>query len=224
MFFGLNFNMIKEDNDSVAVVRVVEDDAEARRSVVELAQSHGWRAVGYGDAESFLTEYDGGEVGCIVLDLRLPDRSGLQVVDALAEREGHVSPVVFMTGHGDLPTAVAAMKNTLVRDFVEKPFAPSKLTGAIERSIAVDRDVVSRWQRIAAARSCSRRLSEREREVLDALMEGKTNKQIAVDLGVSHKTVSTHRTHVLEKFECQSIVDVARLLESAETWEAGQYE
>lgn len=216
--------MIKEDNDSIAVVRVVEDDPDARRGVVGLAESHGWRAVGYGDAESFLVDYDGGEVGCIVLDLRLPDRSGLQVVDALAEREGHVSPVIFMTGHGDLPTAVSAMKNSLVRDFVEKPFAPTKLTNAIEQAIAVDRDVVSRWQMIDAARARQRKLSDREREVLDALMQGKTNKQIAVDLGVSHKTVSTHRTHVLEKFECQSIVDVARLLESAETWETGQVE
>lgn len=196
------------------LVCVVEDDAETNRAVCGLAVAHGWDAAGFEDAGSFLEAYDGQRAGCIVLDLRLPDASGLQVVDALAERHDHVAPIVFITGHGDLQTAVAAMKSDLVLDFIEKPFEPAALLRVIEAAIVRDLDVVGSWRTWDATRRKLERLSDRERQVLDALMEGKSNKQIALELDVSHKTISTHRTNVLEKFRCQSIVDVARLMQT----------
>jgi len=196
------------------LVSVVEDDAETNRAVCGLAAAHGWEAAGYEDAGSFLDAYDARRAGCIVLDLRLPDVSGLQVVDALASRHEHVAPIVFITGHGDLQTAVSAMKSDLVLDFIEKPFEPAALLRVIETAIVRDLVAVGAWRTWDATRRKLDRLSDRERQVLDALMQGKSNKQIALELDVSHKTISTHRTNVLEKFGCQSIVDVARLMQT----------
>jgi FixJ family two-component response regulator len=196
------------------LVSVVEDDVDMNRAVCGLAAAHGWDAESYGDAGQFLERYDGSRTGCIVLDLRLPDASGLQVIERLADREDHIAPVIFVTGHGDLNTAVTAMKSELVQDFVEKPFVPADLLRIMESAIARDREIMESWRVWWSTRERLERLSERERQVLDALMEGKSNKQIALELDVSHKTVSTHRTHVLEKFSSQSIVDVARMLEA----------
>jgi FixJ family two-component response regulator len=206
--------MIEHADVERPLVNVVEDDPDTNRAVCGLAAAHGWEARGYPDAASFLAGYDGGRPGCIVLDLRLPDASGMQVVEALTERGDHVAPIVFITGHGDLQTAVTAMKSDLVCDFIEKPFEPADLLRVIEGAVDRDRELVGGWRTWRSTRAKLERLSDRERQVLDALMEGKSNKQIAIELDVSHKTVSTHRTHVLEKFGCQSIVDVARLLEA----------
>lgn len=203
------------DPSTRPLITVVEDDVENNRAVCGLARSHGWDAVGYEYGETFLDHYDGDRAGCIVLDLRLPDISGLQVASRLAERLSHVAPIVFMTGHGDLRTAVQAMKYDLVRDFVEKPFRPADLLSVIAEAVQYDVSTMASWRRNSRIRERLSRLSDREREVLSALMQGKSNKQIAMDLDISHKTISTHRTHVLAKFECQSIVDVARMLESS---------
>ncbi len=197
-----------------ATVFVVEDDSGMRRSIRALIESIGLTVQTFTTGREFIEHYEG-EPGCLVLDLRLPDISGLQVMRYLRERFSATPPTVMITGHGDVSTAVAAMKQGVL-DFLEKPFSPQHLLDHVQT--ALQRDAETR----KAHRQCERitenwaALSERERQVLELLLAGHPNKQVAVMLNLSVKTVSTHRSNILAKFGVDSLVELVRRIERTE--------
>lgn len=193
-----------------ATVHVVDDDGAMRRSVVFLAESVGWRARGFDRAEAFLAEVDPGTVGCLVLDVRMPTMSGLELQQAMNLR-GLRLPIIFITGHGDVSMAVQAMKDGAA-DFIEKPFKDQVLLDAIAR--AVRRSQVDAIQ--ADGRSDTllryRQLTLREREIALRVARGQPSKVIARELGISEKTVQVHRTHIMEKMDIHSAAELAHQL------------
>lgn len=195
-----------------ATIHVVDDDAAMRRSVAFLVESLGWRAAEYGAAEQFLAAAAARDLGCgcLVLDLRMPTMSGLELQQRLREL-GCGLPIVFITGHGDVGTAVQAMKQGAV-EFLEKPFKDQALLDAIAQ--AVRRSVAETSQQDAgkAARERFFSLTERERQVAVGLARGWSYKAIARAMGISDKTVQAHRNHLVEKLELRSAAELAQLI------------
>ena len=189
-----------------ATVHVVDDDGAMRRSVVFLAESVGWQAVGWADAQSFLAALQPGAVGCLVLDVRMPGMTGLELQQHLAERgaAGRPWPIVFITGHGDIPMTVRAMRAGAI-EFLPKPFSDQELLAAIDLALAQARAA----QHDAAARQSVQArfdtLTPREREVLLLMVQGLRNKLTADRLGISEVTVKVHRHHVMEKMRASSL-------------------
>lgn len=197
-------------------IYIVDDDEALRDSLVWLLESSGYRVCAYESAEAFLAAYEDSMMGCLVLDVRMPGMSGFELFEALRDRHCTL-PVIFITGHGDVPMAVAAVKRGAV-DFIEKPFGDRDMLGLIEESLARERE--SRQQRRLEAETLRRlgELTQREREVLDLIIAGKLNKQIADMLGISIKTVEVHRARVMEKMCASSL---AELVQSVITGEPG---
>ena len=191
-----------------SLVTIVEDDLELRKSIRGIVEPLDMRVAAFDAGKGLLDAYNPHERGCLILDLRLPDISGLQLLQTLNERHDYVCPVVFITGHGDIATAVAAMRQKNVVDFLTKPFHPQTLLDRIQTAIAQDRTEYERFSQRVAFRARLDTLSARERQVLDSLAIGKSNKMIAADLGLSHKTVATHRANIIEKFSTTTILDV----------------
>jgi len=195
--------------DPAAIVYIVDDDDAFRDSLRWLIESNGYVVETHSSAESFLAAYDPHQPGCIVLDIRMPGMSGIELQDEL-ERRGITLPIIFVTGHGDVPTAVAAIKKGAA-EFIEKPFNDTKFLAVIEGALA--RDVETRRARTrqlsAAARVAT--LSRREREVLERAVAGKANKIIAEDLGISIKTVEAHRARMMMKMGADSIAELVQL-------------
>lgn len=189
-------------------VHVVDDDAAVRRSLERLLHSASHACVSYPTPAAFLDAVRELPGGCILLDVRMPDMDGLELQDRLIQL-GVTLPVIVMTGQGDVQTAVRAMKAGAV-DFIEKPFDDEALLGAIEVALArvgrPDQTLASTEaaQRIAA-------LSPRERQVLDALVSGRSNKQIAFDLGLSVRTVEVHRARMMERLGARQLAEAIRL-------------
>ena len=188
-------------------VHVVDDDPAIRDSLDWLFRSRGLPVTTWVSGEAFLAAWTPATRGCVVLDVRMHGLSGLDVLDRLAE-SGSVLPVVVLTGHGDVPVAVASLKKGAV-DFVEKPFDGAEL---IDR-VAAALDLEARRQAVATtSRAVEERLSSlspREREVMEKMLEGLLNKQIADDLGIAMRTVEVHRARILEKFGVRSAVELA---------------
>ena len=193
-----------------ATVHVVDDDGAMRRSVVFLAESVGWQAVGWADAQSFLAALQPGAVGCLVLDVRMPTMSGLELQQALAAR-GSRLPIVFITGHGDVSMAVQAMKDGAL-DFIEKPFKDQVLLDAIARAVRRSLADAARDGQQGPARQRYEQLTLREREIALRVARGQPSKVIARELAISDKTVQVHRTHILEKMGVHSAAGLAHLL------------
>lgn len=191
------------------VVHVVDDEAAVRDAVAMLLGSVGLVCVQYGSALQFLAEYTPGTPGCLLLDVRLPGLSGLELQDRLA-KSGFTLPVIVMTGHGDIQMAVRAMRAGAI-DFIEKPFHDQALLDrvheAIERSARAQDDAGERAELIRRYE----RLTEREREVMAKVVIGRPNKLIADDLGVSIRTVESHRAHIMEKMQAQSLSHLVRI-------------
>lgn len=187
---------------------IVDDDEALRDSLVWLLESSGYQVCAYDSAETFLDAYRAEMTGCLVLDVRMPGMSGLELFEELRQRHCTL-PVIFITGHGDVPMAVAAVKRGAV-DFIEKPFGDRAMLGLIEESLARERD--SRQQRQLEAETARRLadLTQREREVLDLIIAGKLNKQIADLLGISIKTVEVHRARVMEKMGASSLAELVQ--------------
>jgi two-component system response regulator TtrR len=202
-------------NDPPRVVYVVDDDEAFRDSLRWLLESSGYRVAAFPSAERFLAAYRAGEGACLLLDVRMPGLSGLEL-QAELNRRGDAIPVVFVTGHGDVPMAVEAVKKGAF-DFIEKPFRDSRLLAIIEKAAALD--APARHQRterrLAAARLET--LTEREREVIDRVAIGRRNKQIADELGISIKTVEAHRARAMEKMGATSIAEVVRAMLSGQS-------
>ena len=191
-------------------VYVVDDDEAVRSSLRMLIRSVGLQARAFGLATEFLETYDPDLPGCVVLDVRMPGMSGLEMQQEL-NRRGATIPVVFITGHGDVPMAVEAMQAGAV-DFIQKPFRDQDLLDRINQ--ALEKDAGSR--RMLAERNMIRKrlesLTPREREVLDLVVAGKANKVIAGDLNLSQRTVEIHRARVMEKMEAHSLAHLVRMV------------
>jgi two-component system, LuxR family, response regulator TtrR len=193
----------------VRTVYVVDDDEAVRDSLQWLLEGNSYQVRSFASAEDFLSEFEPDGVGCLVLDVRMPGMSGLELQAELAARKVDL-PIVFVTGHGDVPMAVAAMKSG-ASDFIEKPFDQAALKSVVERTLAragdaaVEQDV--RRQNV----SRMARLTLRERQVLERIVAGRLNKQIADDLGISIKTVEAHRANIMEKLEAGTVADLMRV-------------
>jgi FixJ family two-component response regulator len=192
------------------LVYVVDDDDAFRDSLRWLLESAGYRVAMYPSAERFLAGYRPGSGACLLLDVRMPGLSGIELQAELSRR-GSASPIIFLTGHGDVPMAVEAVKKGAF-DFIEKPFSDGRLLALIEEaSTAGDPAGQERAQRLSAAARLAT-LTEREREVLDRVAVGRRNKQIADELGISVKTVEVHRARAMEKMAASSTAEVVRAL------------
>jgi RNA polymerase sigma factor (sigma-70 family) len=194
-----------------ATVFVIDDEASVRKAVARLLTSAGHQVETFGSAEEFLRRpsYDG--PGCLILDVKMPGQSGIELQEALANA-GCYLPVIFVSGRSDIPISVKAMKAGAV-DFLTKPFQHTELLKAVNVSLAKDREArVSR----AEVQEIERRLqtlTAREREVLCLVVAGRLNKQIAYELGISEKTVKVHRARVVEKMRSDSVAELVRLAE-----------
>ena len=190
-------------------VFVVDDDAAVRQSFEWLVGSVGLRTETFDSAQAFLKAYDRSRPGCLVLDVRMPGISGLELQEKLAA-DGVTLPVIVVSGYGDVPTAVRVMKQGAV-DFIEKPFSDQAMLDRIQASI--ERDLETR--RAEAERACARdsraRLTRREAEVMDLVIAGRSNKEIARDLAISPKTVEVHRANMMKKMRADSLADLVRL-------------
>jgi len=195
-----------------ASVFVVDDDPSVRKSLTRVIESAGYTVEAFASARDFLKVAPTSGPCCLVLDVRMPGITGLDLQKTLA-RAVHRIPVVFITGHGDIPMSVKAMKAGAI-DFLTKPFAAKDLLGAIQR--AVDKDTRDLGQE-ALARSIDARvktLTGRERQVFALVVTGMLNKQIATQLGVVEKTVKVHRARVMEKMRAGSVAELVRLADA----------
>lgn len=190
-------------------VYVVDDDEAIRESLSGLLESVGHRVTAFADARAFLEGYEPGRAECLLLDIRLPGMSGVDLQQRLARSDPDL-PIIFVTGHGDITTAVRAMREGAV-DFIEKPFSDQVLLERLEHALEVGRRSRSRQSRRAEARDRALGLSPREREVMALVAEGKPNKLIAHELGIAEKTVEAHRAHVMRKLGVRSLAELVRL-------------
>jgi two-component system, LuxR family, response regulator FixJ len=192
------------------IVMVVDDDSGVRNAMRALLKSVGLNSTLYASAQEFLGAYDPHQPGCLLLDIRMPGMSGMDLQQELNLR-GAVVPVIFMSGHADIPMAVEAMQHGAF-DFLQKPFRDQDLLDRIQRAIARDaerRSALGERERIRARVDS---VTDREREVLDLLTLGKQNKQIAQELGVSPRTIEIHRARVMEKMEAESVAELVRMM------------
>jgi two-component system, LuxR family, response regulator FixJ len=190
-------------------VYIVDDDAAVRASLRALLGSVGLPAMDFPSGEAFLEAVDEGTRGCLLLDVRMPGMSGLQLQEALQER-GVRMPIIVITGHGDVPMAVRAMKAGAA-DFIEKPFNHQQLLERIQGCLEADVQTDSEEQRRRDAAALLDQLTAREREVLELLVMGKASKVIAAALGISEKTVDVHRSNVMKKTGTRSVAELVRL-------------
>ena len=193
-------------------VFLIDDDAARRRATTRLLVSHGFEVRSFGAAEEFLAAYDPAEPGCLLLDLRLPGQSGLELQRTLAER-GATPPIVFVTGHADVPTSVFAMKRGAI-DFLEKPVKEQDLVAALGRALALDASTRLERQQLQKVQQRYARLTAREREVFSEIVAGRLNKQAAHTLGIAERTVKLHRSRVLAKMGADSVADLVRMAEA----------
>jgi len=188
------------------LVYVVDDDAALRDSLRWLLESAGHRVAACASAEAFLATYAAEQGGCLLLDIRMPGMSGLELQDEL-KRRGHAIPIVFITGHGDVPMAVNAVKKGAF-EFIEKPFNAQALLVLIDHALDMDAEA----RRVAARFG---RLTKREREVMDCIVAGKRNQDIAAELSISIKTVEAHRAAVMWKMGVDSLAGLVKLVQPA---------
>jgi two-component system, LuxR family, response regulator TtrR len=195
---------------SPALVYVVDDDDAVRDSLAWLLEASGYRVTGYATAEAFLERYDPNAVGVLILDIRMPGMTGLELQEVLHQR-GSLLPIIFITGHGDVPMAVKAMKLGAA-DFIEKPFNEAllrDLVGKMAELARASRDEATLKARNEALVS---RLTQRERQVLERIMAGRLNKQIAHDLSISIKTVEAHRASIMTKLNVNTVAELMRVV------------
>lgn len=194
-------------------VYIIDDDAGIRDSLNMLMKSSGIPSVTYPSATAFLNDIDHKQPDCLVTDVRMPGMSGIELQKALKDRRIDC-PIIFITGHGDIAMAVDAMKNGAL-DFLEKPVNSELLISRIRECINIKNHPEENRHRIENADDLIERLSTREREVMELLVEGKINKVIATELGISVHTVEAHRARIMEKLQANSLSDVVKIALSA---------
>ena len=195
-------------------VHIVDDDEALRDSLIWLLESEGYTVATYASAEDFLANATPTIRGCLLLDVRMPGMSGLELHEKLT-REHSTLPVIFITGHGDVPMAVSALKKGAV-DFIEKPFNNREMVKLIEQCLALEREQGSQRRQDAEIARRLEQLTSREHEVMDLIVSGRINKQIADALGISIKTVEVHRARVMEKMGVASLAELVQQVIAAE--------
>jgi len=195
---------------SMPTVFIVDDDAPVRDGLKLLLRSVGHRVETYGSAQEFLDAYADDRPGCLVLDVRMPGMSGLDLQERLNERRA-ILPIIFITGHGDVPMAVEALQAGAL-DFLQKPFRDQELLDRI--ASALDKDAANRRELLELKQVAARfaELTPRERAVMDLVVQGKSNKVIAGDLDISQRTVEIHRARVMEKTQAGSLAHLVRMV------------
>jgi len=194
-----------------AIVYVVDDDLSVREALRSLIRSVGLRCETFASAAEFLRYPRAEDPSCVVLDVQLPDASGLDLMGVLDAEEAPI-PIIFITGHGTIPMSVRAMKSGAM-EFLTKPFREEDLIAAMRQ--ALERDSAARQQRaeLAGMRERMKRLTPREREVLGLVVAGRMNKQIAAELGTAEQTIKQHRGRVMKKLGVDSVAELVRLAE-----------
>ena len=200
--------------DKEALVYIVDDDEAIRDSLSLLMRSVGLASRTFESAFGFLDAYDPGAHACLVADIRMPGMSGLDLQQELSGR-GVALPLIFITGHGDVPMAVKAMQAGAM-DFLQKPFRDQDLLDRINRALQHDRETKDSQRLAQEIRERIARLTPRETEVMGKVVEGCANKVIAMDLGVSQRTVELHRARVMQKMGVRSLAELVRLVAQAE--------
>ena len=190
-------------------IAIVDDDAAVLKSLSALLKAHGYSTMTYRSAEEFELQAGHQDADCVLLDVRMPGMSGLDLQTALKEK-GHELPIVFMTAHGDIPMAVQAMREGAA-EFIEKPFPDERLLDALENALEPDPGNEERRQVRAAALERLSALTARERQVFDQLAMGETSKAIARILDISQRTVEVHRANVKSKLGAQTLSDLIRI-------------
>ena len=201
--------------DLSPTVFVVDDYAPVRRSIARLLHSAGFAVAVFASAEEFLAQYDPQIVGCLVLDLGMPALNGLELQHILA-KAGSLLPIIFLTGTADIPKSVQAMKHG-ASDFLTKPVNDEDLLAAVRVAIQKDRDRRREQTELSEIRTRLATLTPREREVLDYVVAGKLNKQIAGDLGTVEQTIKVHRARAMQKMRVQSVAELVRVIERCRT-------
>ena len=190
-------------------VHIVDDDEAMRDSLKWLLESRGLKVELYASAEGFLQAFGNGFRGCLVLDVRMPGMSGLDLYEQLQARSCTL-PVIYITGHGDVPMAVSALKKGAA-DFIEKPFNDQDMLGLIEACMKKDNAAAAKRAENDSVTQRMESLTQRENEVLGLVVGGKLNKQIADELGISIKTVEVHRSRVMQKMGANSVAELVQL-------------
>jgi len=190
-------------------IYIVDDDDSMRQAVALLLRTVGYNPIVFARPGDFLAKFDPNVHGVLVLDIRMPEMSGLEVQQQL-NRSGAILPVIFITGHGDIPMAVQAMKDGAF-DFLTKPFRDQDLLDRINGALKQDAENRAAIEQHADLRGRAESLTPREREVLELIVEGKANKVVAIDLGLSERTVEIHRANVMEKMGARSVAHLVKM-------------
>jgi len=197
------------------VVYVVDDDAGVREGISLLLQTAGLPCQTFSSAGQFLSLYDPGWGGCIVLDIRMPKMNGLELQSKLKSLKSTL-PIIFITGHGDIPMAVEAMRSGAL-DFIRKPFKMAALEETIQHALAVGRGSQQQADNLKAVLAAVAELTKREFEVFQRVSDGQMNKAIAIDLGISERTVEVHRSQVMKKLNARNLAELVRIRIASET-------
>lgn len=197
--------------DEKPLVYVVDDDPSVLRSVERLLRSVGYDLETFTSAQEFLDFQHPDTPSCLILDVKMPGLSGLELQERLTDKEISL-PIIFITGHGTVPASVKAMKAGAV-DFLLKPFSPTDLLETIAKALEKDRQAKQYERELKQLRERSKTLTPREYEVFGLVVSGMLNKQIAFDLGTTEKTIKVHRARIIEKMEAKSLADLVRFAE-----------
>lgn len=198
------------------LVYVIDDDADVRESIKWLLESTNYRVEDYESGETFIAQFNENVPSVILCDLRMPGMSGSDVQDHLLRRRID-APFIFITGHGDVPQAVQAFKKGAM-DFIQKPFQQPQLQKLVERAMKTAKELFQRRQTLAQNRTLIEKLTPREQQVLERIVNGRLNKQIADDLGISIKTVEAHRASIMDKTGSGTVADLMRVVVKSELY------
>ncbi len=210
-FPAFNFDNIRKE--PLGTVYLVDDDADVRDSLRRLLESQDYRVEAYDSGETFIAKYDPNAIAVLLLDQRMPGMPGTEVQDHLIARKATI-PIVFLTGHGDVPMAVSALKKGAA-DFLQKPVKIEILLPLISRLLSEAREQRVKSERQSLNEAMLSKLTPREQQVLERIVAGRLNKQIADDLGISIKTVEAHRASIMDKTNSGTVADLMRVVMSA---------
>ncbi|MBO7173140.1 MAG: response regulator transcription factor [Burkholderiaceae bacterium] len=212
-FTSFNFDNIRKE--PLGTIYVVDDDLDVRDSMRRLLESQDYRVEAFDSGESFLAKYDPNAIAVLLIDQRMPGMPGTEVQEHLLARKASI-PIVFLTGHGDVPMAVSVLKKGAA-DFLQKPVNPQTLLPIIEKLLAEAREQRVQAERQSLNEALLSKLTPREQQVLERIVAGRLNKQIADDLGISIKTVEAHRASIMDKTNSGTVADLMRVVLGAQS-------